>query len=106
MPLVVSAKYRSMVSDAPCVPCGQAVKQTVTSLTSQLAGTAEKVSKLQQQQPHPAASDGSNDSSDESALKQRLRRIELTVAGQGPYMSSDCIQSTSVTYRSGVGCQM
>lgn len=56
----------------------------VTSLSRQLAGMAEQVTRLQQQ---PAASHGSSDSADESALKQRLRKIELTVAGQGRTMS-------------------
>ena len=53
----------------------------VSSLTSRLASMAEQVTKLQQQQ-HPAASHGSDDSADESALKHRLRKIELTVAGK------------------------
>lgn len=71
----------SMVSDVSLVHCAQAVKQTVGALTSQLGSIAEQVSRLQQQ--HPAASHACNDSADESALKQRLRKIELTVAGQG-----------------------
>ena len=57
----------------------QAVKQTTSSLTSQLGDMTEQLSKLQQR--HPAASHGSDDSSGDSAFKQRLRKIELTVAG-------------------------
>ena len=72
------------------VQCIQAVKQTMSSLTSRLASLAEQVIKLQQQRP--AASHGSHDSADDSAndpaFKQRLRKIELTVAGKswGPFL--------------------
>lgn len=68
------------MSECALVRCVQAVQQTMGSLTSQLAGLTEQLSKLQQQRP--AASHGSDDSTDDSALKQRLRKIELTVAGK------------------------
>lgn len=64
----------------------------VTSLSSQLAGMVEQVTNLQQQQ-QPAASHGCNDSANESAVKQRLRKIELTVAGQGRIYSSSSTRS-------------
>ena len=51
----------------------------MSSLTTRLASMAEQVTKLQQQRP--AASHGCDDSADDSAFKQRLRKIELTVAG-------------------------
>ena len=60
--------------------CVQAVKQTISSLTSRLASMAEQVTNLQQQQA--AASHESRDSADDSLFKERLRKIELTVAGK------------------------
>ena len=58
----------------------QAVRQKVDDLTSQLAGVAEQLGNRQQQ--HSATSHASDDSSDESVVKQRLRKVELTVAGE------------------------
>lgn len=77
---VVGLCLRSMLSECALVRCIQAVKQTMSSLTSQHASMTEQVSKLQQQRP--AASQGSDDSSGDSAFKQRLRKIEITVAGE------------------------
>ena len=62
-----------------CVRRVQAVKQTITSLISRLESMAEQVTKLQQQ--HSAASHNSHDSADDSVFRERLRKIELTVAG-------------------------
>lgn len=69
-----------MLSECALVRCIQAVKQATSSLTSQLAGLTEQLSKLQQQRP--GASHSSDDSTGDSAFKQRLRKIELTVAGK------------------------
>ena len=76
--------YGSTLFECAHVRCVQAVKQTMSTLTNRLASVAEQVTKLQQR--CPAASHGSqdsaDDSADDSAFKQRLRKIELTVAGK------------------------
>ena len=58
----------------------QAVKQKVDESTNQVAGVAEQLTNRQQQ--HPAASHAADDTTDESVVMQRLRKVELTVAGK------------------------
>ena len=60
----------------------QAVQQHMTSLDSQLHSLATDLAQLTAKQTHGRDSAPEQPSAAESALKQRLRKVELTVAGE------------------------
>ena len=65
------------VTESASMQFEQALKQKIDSLSSHMVALAEQLDTVQRQQP----ASSHEDSSIESVLKQRLRKIELTVAG-------------------------